>query len=57
MARIKHPFHVVKNIFKHKKACYKGPAKNAAQLMTLFGLGNLVRAKGSLMAMQRVGAS
>ena len=56
-AHIEHPFHVVKNIFKHKKARYKGLAKNAAQLMALFGLANLVRAKGRLMAMQGVGAS
>jgi IS5 family transposase len=56
-AHVEHPFHVVKNIFKHKKARYKGLAKNAAQLMTLFGLANLVRAKRGLLAMQGVGAS
>lgn len=56
-AHIEHPFHVVKNIFKYKKARYKGLAKNAAQLKTLFGLANLVRAKRSLMKMQGVGAS
>jgi IS5 family transposase len=55
-ARIEHLFHVVKNIFGHKKARYKGLARNAAQLMVLFGLANLVRAKASLMAMQGVGA-
>jgi IS5 family transposase len=47
---------VVKNIFKYKKARYKGLAKNTAQLKTLFGLANLVLAKGRLMAMQGVGA-
>lgn len=57
MQHIEHPFHVVKNIFKYKKARYKGLAKNAAQLRTLFVLANLVRAKRSLMAMQGVGAS
>jgi IS5 family transposase len=38
-AHIEHPLHVLKNIFKHKKARYKGLAKNAAQLKVLFGLG------------------
>ena len=56
-AHIEHPFHVIKNIFKHKKVRYKGLAKNAAQLMTLFGLANLVRAKGRLIVMQGGGAS
>ena len=41
-ARVEHPFHVVKNLFKHKKTRYKGLAKNTAQLYTLFGLSNLV---------------
>jgi len=40
-ARVVHPFHVVKNIFRHKKVRYKGIAKNAAQLNVLFALGNL----------------
>jgi len=40
-ALVEHPFHVVKNIFKHKKARYKGLAKNDAQLNTLFALSNL----------------
>ena len=49
-ARVEHPFHVVKNLFKHKKARYKGLAKNAAQMFSLFGLANLVLAKKSLLA-------
>ena len=37
-AKVEHPFHVIKNLFKHKKARYKGLAKNEAQLFSLFGL-------------------
>ena len=44
-AKVEHPFHVVKNLFKHKKTRYKGLAKNTAQLLTLFGLANLVLAR------------
>ena len=43
-AKVEHPFHVVKNLFKHKKTRYRGLAKNAAQLLTLFGLANLMLA-------------
>jgi transposase, IS5 family len=56
-ARVEHPFHVVKNLFKHKKARYKGLAKNEAQLFSLFGLANLVLAKSRLMALDTRGAS
>lgn len=41
-AKVEHPFHVVKNLFKHRKTRYKGLAKNTAQLLTLFGMANLV---------------
>lgn len=47
-AIVEHPFHVVKNIFKHKKARYKGMMKNDAQLNTLFALNNLYMVKGKL---------
>jgi IS5 family transposase len=30
-AKVEHPFHVVKNLFKHRKTRYKGLAKNTAQ--------------------------
>jgi IS5 family transposase len=50
-ARVEHPFHVVKNLFKYKKTRYKGLAKNTAQLHTLFGLANLVIAKTALLAL------
>jgi IS5 family transposase len=47
-AIVEHPFYVVKNIFKHKKARYKGLMKNDAQLNTLFALSNLYMARGKL---------
>jgi IS5 family transposase len=51
-ARVEHPFHVIKNLFRHRKVRYKGLAKNAAQLFSLFGLANLVIAKKMLRAAQ-----
>ena len=45
-----HPFHVVKNRFRHKKLRYRGLAKNTAQLYTLFALANLVTVKKALLA-------
>jgi len=47
-ARVEHPFHIVKNIFKHKKARYKGLQKNDAQLNVLFALSNLYMIRGKL---------
>ena len=44
-AKVEHPFHVVKNLFGHRKTRYKGLAKNTAQLFSLFGLANLVLAR------------
>ena len=44
-AKVEHPFHVVKNLFRHRKARYKGLAKNTAQLFSLFGFANLVLAR------------
>lgn len=44
-ARVEHPFHVVKNLFRHRKVRCKGLAKNHAQLQVLFALANLVIAK------------
>ena len=49
-AKVEHPFHVVKNLFKHRKTRYKGLAKNTSQLLTLFGLANLVLARRWLLA-------
>ena len=44
-AKVEHPFHVVKNLFGHRKTRYKGLAKNTAQLFSLFGLANLILAR------------
>jgi IS5 family transposase len=49
-SKVEHPFHVVKNLFKHRKTRYKGLVKNTAQLLTLFGLANLVLARRWLLA-------
>ena len=54
-ARVEHPFHVLKNLFGHKKVRYKGLAKNTAQLYSLFGLANLVLAKDRLLNLARQG--
>ena len=43
-AKVEHPFHVVKNLFHHRKTRYRGLEKNTAQLFTLFGFANLVLA-------------
>ena len=49
-AKVEHPFHVVKNLFRHRKARYRGLAKNTAQLFTLFGFANLMLARRWLLA-------
>lgn len=56
-AKVEHPFHVVKNLFRHCKVRYKGLAKNTAQLFSLFALANLVIAKRPLLALHARGAS
>lgn len=43
-AFVEHPFHIIKNLFKHRKTRNRGLAKNHHQLQVLFGLGNLVLA-------------
>ena len=48
-----HPFHVIKNLFRHMVR-YKGLAKNHAQL---FGLANQQIAKRSLLTLHARGAS
>ncbi len=53
-AWVEHPFHIVKNLFRHKKLRYRGLAKNTAQLHTLFALANLVIVKKTLLAQGRV---
>ncbi len=49
-AKVEHPFHVVKKLFKHRKARYRGLAKNEAQLFVLFGMANLLMARRRLFA-------
>ncbi len=56
-AKVEHAFHVVKNLFMHRKTRYRGLAKNEAQLFSLFGLSNLVRARRRLMAIDAQGAT
>ena len=45
-----HPFHIVKNLFRHRKTRYRGLKKNVAQLYTLFALANLAITKKALRA-------
>jgi IS5 family transposase len=47
-ARVEHPFHILKNLFRHRKTRYRGLSKNTAQLHSLFALVNLVIAKRPL---------
>lgn len=56
-SKVEHPFHGVKNLFRHRKTRYRGLAKNTAQLLTLFGLANLVLARRWLLAPDGEGAS
>lgn len=49
-ARVEHPFHIIKNIFKYRKVRYRGISKNLAQLYSLFALANLVIVKRKLLA-------
>ncbi len=51
-ARVEHPFHIIKNLFRHRKTRYRGLPKNTAQLHTLFALAYLLIAKRSLLAPQ-----
>ena len=37
-AKVEHPFHVIKNLFRHRKTRYRGLAKNTAQLFYLVRL-------------------
>ena len=48
-ALVEHPFHIIKNLFKHRKARYRGLMKNTAQLHILFAMANLVIAKRRLL--------
>jgi len=48
-AKVEHPFRVIKRQFGFVKVRYKGLAKNAAQIATLFALSNLWMARHDLM--------
>lgn len=48
-AKVEHPFRVVKRQFGYTKVRYRGLAKNAAQVLTLFALSNLWMARRRLM--------
>jgi len=51
---VEHPFHVIKNLFRHRKARYRGLAKNLAQLYSLFALANLIIVRRSLLSAEAV---
>ena len=48
-AKVEHPFRVLKRQFGFTKVRYRGLAKNTAQIVTLFALGNLWMARRKLM--------
>lgn len=48
-AKVEHPFRVVKCQFGYVKVRYRGLAKNAAQMLTLFALSNLWMARRHLL--------
>ena len=41
-AFVEHPFHILKNLFRHRKVRYRGLAKDGHQLYTPFGLANVM---------------
>ena len=45
-------FHVVKNLFRHRKCRYKGLAKNTAQLRVLFAMATGAVAANAVRAVQ-----
>ncbi len=51
-AKVEHPFRVIKRQFGFVKVRYKGLAKNAEQIATLFALSNLWMARHDLMGAQ-----
>lgn len=44
-SRVKHPFRLIKRQLCYTKVCYRGLAKNGAQLNVLFALSNLWMAR------------
>ena len=49
-AKVEHPFHVIKSLWKHTKVRYRGIGKNTLQLHTLFALANLYLKRRQLLA-------
>lgn len=49
-ARVEHAFGVIKHLWGYRKVRYRGLAKNAAQVVTLFALANMYMARRELMA-------
>ena len=49
-ARVEHPFGIIKHLWGYRKVRYRGLAKNAAQVFTLFALANVYLARRELMA-------
>ncbi len=56
-AKVEHPFHVVKNRFRHRKTSYRGLVKNTAQIFSFFGLANQLLAKRYLKAVNEMNPS
>ncbi len=52
LAKVEHPFRVIKRQFGFVKVRYRGLKKNTAQLVTLFALSNLWMVRGKLMGAQ-----
>jgi IS5 family transposase len=48
-AKVEHPFRVIKRQFGYTAVRYRGIAKNAAQVLTLFALSNLWMSRRRLM--------
>ena len=51
-AKVEHSFRVIKRQFGYTKVRYRGLAKNAAQVLTLFALSNLWMTRRQLMPTQ-----
>ena len=47
-ARVEHAFGVIKHLWGYRKVRYRGLAKNAAQIFTLFALANFYLARHGL---------
>lgn len=52
-AKVEHPFRVIKCQFGHRKARYRGLAKNTSQLLVMFALSNLWMVRRRLLGTQR----